>query len=129
RRSAAPELPAPAAVLLPGTSRRHETEPDQDEVGEPHRERRAHSSVLGPRLSVGNQDVVHDQDRERDREAAALSTAAKRVGERDADEREGEARERNRELLVDLDERQTASFRGHLAQPNDLEELRQRLGA
>ncbi len=53
---------------------------------------------------AGQQHVVTDQDRERQREAAAASRAPQGLGERNPDEREGEAREGNGELLVDLDE-------------------------
>ena len=75
---------------------------EQREVGQPHREGGRHPPLDGPGLAAREKHVVPDEDREREREPASAATSAQRPGERDADEREGETGERNRELLVEL---------------------------
>ena len=76
---------------------------DEQHVGEPHRQRGRHAAFLRPGLAARQQQVVAEEHGEREGEAAAATAASQRLAERHSDQREGEARHRDRELLVDLD--------------------------
>ena len=59
---------------------------------------------LGLRLGQVHDDVVGEDDGDADDEAAHLAVPCDRQAERQADHRENEARDRDRELLLDLDD-------------------------
>src|SRR6185503_2963992 len=84
----AEERQPPAAALAAGAAARHEADGEEDQVRQPHREWGAHPALLGPRLAVGNEHVVEDEDRERQRETAALAAAPRALGEWYSDDRE-----------------------------------------
>src|SRR5204862_8166762 len=66
----APALsPSPALLLPPKEERRAEERENQ--IRQPHRQGRGDSSVLGPVLSRVEEEVVAEDDRERDRKPAS----------------------------------------------------------
>jgi hypothetical protein len=122
----APSLgPREALPLRP--QEEESAEDGQQRVGEPHRERRGHPAVLRPVLTGVEEEVVREDDRERDREAAPAAPAAVRDPEGEPHEREHETGDGDRELLVDLDLEQAVPLRRERRAPHVAPELGQRL--
>ena len=80
----------------------HEAEGTQHEIADPHRPMGRHQAALGQRLAAEHQHVVGEDDADAQPEAGELAVLAGGHAEREADEREHEARDGQREPLVDL---------------------------
>jgi hypothetical protein len=77
---------------------------DQHEIGKPHRQGRREATVGRPGFPGRKQNVIADQDAERQREPASAACSRERLRQRNPNERKGETGEGDGELLVDLDE-------------------------
>ena len=75
----------------------------EDDVGRPHREERGHDPVVAGLLAEPDEDVVDEDDADREGERRRARFLLAPEGEAEAEDAEHEARGGDRELLVPLD--------------------------
>jgi hypothetical protein len=118
---AAPEvLPHPAvdprhqqALVAVAADQQEDAQRGQDDVRRPHGHPGGDLAEARSLLAVAQQDVVDDDDRDRQREAGRLAAAPVVDSQGQSKEAEDEAGHRDRKLLVDLDAGEVALLVHH----------------
>ena len=96
-----PHRPVGGAVAPP---KQQQAQPAEHDVRQPRRDPGRHHVAPHERLAEPEQHVVDEDDADADDEARQLAVAAVGGAERQADQAEHQARKRNRELLLDLEQ-------------------------
>src|SRR6266566_4982391 len=118
-----PIPPVRGAAGAPHGPQQRDRERQEDEIRRPHRQERRHDQPVAQLFTADQSDIVDGKNREARSDHQPDATAGEANGERHAEQREDQARGRDRQLLLNFDFVDRGALAGR-AQP-----LRVRAGA